>query len=593
MAIVHRERANLPDGKALLYKEISNAYINTIDQFRKISLGDRLARFGWEIKENWIAYVAFRMQLNRSNRGKQSDETGLLATEADVLSWLSEAMRISHVENSEETARQFLEWVARRCGLLIPRGDEEYAFVHLGFQEYFCARFLAGRIMSRPFIKDTLPEDAAVTKVRLRKWAERVEWLESFVFLFEIISAENDIDWVQDLAEILFDDYARRDDALGDYGKLGAHLLSNKHVRLNREWREKLAKAISFEAFDEWLFSSGKSERETLKLLAETEFAAVFTDDEKKSNQISEGICHRSVQEFTTSCHLDDLYIVIARDKKISSIRNLAQATKLRYITLMNTSVKDISPLSKFRELRGVDFTNTPATDLEPLTCSREMLYLVLNGTKITDLNPLRNFGKLDLLELDRTSVSSLDGLRNLSNLNFLSISGTDVSDLSPLSNLSELTFLNVGETRIADLHPLRKTKLVRLDINGTDVENLTCLAEDALWHLSALNTKLKGLEQIEKFSNLERLQLSVGNSGDLTWLKSLKQLEYLELQGEGVKDLKFLVYLKKVKHLILTDTAVEDFSQIMKIKSIENLTVDGKIISNIGDFVSNQMNVE
>lgn len=66
MAIVHRERAHLPDGKALLYKEIANAYINTIDQHRNITVDDALAPYGWEVRETWLAFVGFQMQDRKS-----------------------------------------------------------------------------------------------------------------------------------------------------------------------------------------------------------------------------------------------------------------------------------------------------------------------------------------------------------------------------------------------------------------------------------------------------------------------------------------------------------------------------------------------
>jgi predicted NACHT family NTPase len=37
MALIHRNRANLPNGKALLYEDIAQAYLKTIDEFRRIT----------------------------------------------------------------------------------------------------------------------------------------------------------------------------------------------------------------------------------------------------------------------------------------------------------------------------------------------------------------------------------------------------------------------------------------------------------------------------------------------------------------------------------------------------------------------------
>ncbi len=138
MAIVHRERAHLPDGKALLYDEIANAYINTIDSQRKIEPGDALAPFGWKERKAWLARVGFEMQQRRSAEAEEANrDDGVLASEADVLAWLTDAMRASGVAQPKRTASAYLGWVARRSGLLLPRGEGCHAFVHMSFQEYF------------------------------------------------------------------------------------------------------------------------------------------------------------------------------------------------------------------------------------------------------------------------------------------------------------------------------------------------------------------------------------------------------------------------------------------------------------------------
>lgn len=130
MAVVHRERADLPDGKALLYDEIANAYINTIDSSRKLAAGpDRLAHHGWKERKGWLAYVGFQMQVRRSEGDQQS---GILVSESEVCGWLAERMEKSGIAEAGAAARDYLGWVARRSGLLLPRGEGLYAFVHLG-----------------------------------------------------------------------------------------------------------------------------------------------------------------------------------------------------------------------------------------------------------------------------------------------------------------------------------------------------------------------------------------------------------------------------------------------------------------------------
>jgi hypothetical protein len=59
-----------------------------------------------------------------------------------------------------------VDYIARRSGLLMPRGEGQFAFMHLSFQEYFAAchcleqvtasRWLDGRAKKQSFSPDDL-----------------------------------------------------------------------------------------------------------------------------------------------------------------------------------------------------------------------------------------------------------------------------------------------------------------------------------------------------------------------------------------------------------------------------------------------------
>lgn len=93
--------------------------------------------------------------------------------------------------------------MARRGGLLLPRGEGLHAFVHLSFQEYFCACFLADRIVSPAFVKQGASSDGSVSRDFLRRWGGESVWRETLVFLFELLS-DRDADWMSDLVDALF-----------------------------------------------------------------------------------------------------------------------------------------------------------------------------------------------------------------------------------------------------------------------------------------------------------------------------------------------------------------------------------------------------
>ncbi|MFZ1831049.1 MAG: NACHT domain-containing protein, partial [Candidatus Competibacteraceae bacterium] len=340
MAIVHRERAHLPDGKALLYDEIANAYINTIDSQRKIEPGDALAPFGWKERKAWLARVGFKMQRRRSAETEKANrDAGVLAREADVLAWLTDAMRASGVAQPEQTAGVYLSWVARRSGLLLPRGEGCHAFVHLSFQEYFCACFLADRIVSPAFVKKSESSDGSVNRDLLRQWGGEPVWRETLVFLFELLSAERDADWMDDLADILFGSDA-------DFGyyhaALAARALADRHVRLGQEWQERLVNRCTF-----WAELDRPIDNLVLAMLVEAGYAAIV-------------------------------------EGPLEAIQHEA---RLRVLIANDSTITDVSPLAGLGALQGLRLDGTGVTDLSPLAGLSALQWLHLNGTGVTDLS--------------------------------------------------------------------------------------------------------------------------------------------------------------------------------------------------------------
>src|SRR5262249_43572946 len=62
MALIHRVRARLPQGRVNLYTEIADAYLQTIDEFR----GIRESAYTLTQRKHWLAAVAYKMQVARA-----------------------------------------------------------------------------------------------------------------------------------------------------------------------------------------------------------------------------------------------------------------------------------------------------------------------------------------------------------------------------------------------------------------------------------------------------------------------------------------------------------------------------------------------
>lgn len=168
MALIHRVTAELPSGRVKLYDKITEAYLETIQRYRGLTPYEA----SLEQMKRWLAVVGWEMQSRRT----KSQDGDLLLSREEVLRWLTQAIKADR-PNAREESERFLEYIAQRSGLLVPRGPEQFAFAHLTFQEYFAAWHMRGLL--RRF--DTL---AAMC-------AERVadeRWHETLLLLFELLA---------------------------------------------------------------------------------------------------------------------------------------------------------------------------------------------------------------------------------------------------------------------------------------------------------------------------------------------------------------------------------------------------------------------
>ncbi len=174
VALIHRVTANLPSGRVELYDKIVEAYLETIQVFRKLGTPARLDEM-----KRWLARVGWKMQTRRDEPdNKSSSGEELLVTRDDIKAWLIEAIEKERgFEDAPATADRFLDYVTHRSGLLVPRGPNEFSFAHLTFQEYFAAFELRGKV--RRF--DALAQQCA-------ELVEKRHWHETLNLLFEMLT---------------------------------------------------------------------------------------------------------------------------------------------------------------------------------------------------------------------------------------------------------------------------------------------------------------------------------------------------------------------------------------------------------------------
>lgn len=478
MAIVHRERAHLPNGKALLYKEIANAYINTIDQQRKISPGDVLVNYSPEVRESWLAYVAFQMQKLRCENGGDifgEGDAGVLVEKEKIEQWLAEAMAKSNLPDAASHAREFLQWVARRSGLLLPRSETMYAFVHLSFQEYFSARFLLAQITSPGFIRGRYE---AVSEENLHDWTTHPLWQETLLYLLELLSTER-ADWLEFALECFFADCAEAEFGDSNQADLALRIVNDQHISCGELWQRNLACAAA-SRMSVFIDDMGDG-------LALSGYALRIKE------QVNEG--KPSASLLASLVQPDKILCVHAYCSELADLDFLRPMQQLRYLELGGTSVANLQPLAQLGALQYLSLLGTKVQDIRPLQGLHNLQILDLNATLVVDLAPLAGLSQLCDLTLNDSAIHNIDALATLPALEALWLDKTKVCDLAPLALMPHLTRLSLSYTDITELSLLAKLpKLTTLYLLDCPITSCLALADAPALKFLILNKSQRAL---------------------------------------------------------------------------------------------------
>ncbi len=449
MALIHRVKAHLPFGRAHLYEEITQAYLETVDEYK----GMHEMPYTTAQKKKWLGRLGFEMQQRRSTADEEVGRSEIVVGYDDVLAWMMEAMSESGAGHDPQAAHQFIDYVGRRSGFLLPRGPGpdgkgRYAFMHLSFQEYFAAWYIAEYLTS-PLEADELPE--GVRPEDLRAYADQEAWRETLILLFEMLADRTG--WPMKLAKWIFGSNLK--EVGEDTPKARVLLLAEFSIDPQSGFSDGMRDA-AIEACCRWAVNRQQSELHgRLFGPANAVLQTLFEAERENEPRIWHALA-RSVQEVGATR-------LSLAGAQMSDASGLARLRTLEELSLFGTPISDLRPVGQLQNLKFLHLPANPVSDVSPLGELKNLEHLGLQRTQVRDVGPLGELKNLEHLGLERTQVRDVGPLGELKNLRSLNLSWTQVSDVGPLGELKNLEHLDLTWTPVSDVSPLAHLPKLRI----------------------------------------------------------------------------------------------------------------------------------
>ena len=140
LVLIWRNEGDLPERRVELYERCCRVLIERWEASHDVAYQGALVGMDWEDHLRLLTPLAYTIH---------SQEQRTSATREELVPLLAQALQTAGYANEQAAAtreaKQFLDALGLRSGLLQYMGDDRYGFPHQTFQEYLAARYIAAQ----------------------------------------------------------------------------------------------------------------------------------------------------------------------------------------------------------------------------------------------------------------------------------------------------------------------------------------------------------------------------------------------------------------------------------------------------------------
>ena len=456
ISFIQWRRGSLPHGRAELYRRIVGTYLESMDKARKLKFKPE-TDFDYQDIRNWLGKLAYCMHAGRLPLPKQS----LKALNEDELERVREALpevgntpihsisyaqlklffdlqltEILEVDEVDKYSAQLIEYLQRRTGFFIPKGNEAgeevFGFSHLSFQEYFCAYYISvhyAEIKDEQAVFDSLIEST-----------NQASWEEIWQLVFEEFAAQGKSRKQADkIYKAVFPEQeVYSETRVG----LEAKIITNVAVKLSDKQVDIVLNRVAYEVLTE-RFRLHELNREALNIVI------TVMSDLSRVQELVKGVKQLFCVGFGEMSwlkkqdNLERLSLFVSSAKQIEKIPDL----KIKELNILGP-LKALPNLSRFSNVESLSLQlpNLEALDDGRLPENVELVNLVAPTSAL--MNYLPHLSNLRCCILDNVKTSNL-GVLNLKNLTTFGLSNCEIDDWGFLKGVINVQNLLLGKCNI------------------------------------------------------------------------------------------------------------------------------------------------